>query len=266
MEVIILPTSDAVATLAADLVEAQVHAKPHAVLGVATGSSPVAVYDQLGRRLDTGLSFARTQIFTLDEYVGLNPEHPERYLNVIQRDLVAKIDVDPDAVHGPDGLAVDLRQACADYEGRITGAGGIDLQILGIGTDGHVAFNEPGSSLGSRTRVKTLTQQTRHDNARYFGGDVGAVPLHCLTQGMATIMDARSIVLIGSGATKATAVEQLVEGPISARWPATLLQLHPAVTVVIDAPAASRLQLTSYYQHTYDNKPNWQQPLARVDS
>ena len=262
MDVIVLPDPATVAVHAADLLEAQVRRKPPSVLGVATGSSPVAVYDELERRVHAGLSFARTQVFTLDEYVGLDHEHPERYLNVIRRDLVTKIDVDPTDVHGPDGSASDLSRACADYERQIVDAGGIDLQVLGIGSDGHVAFNEPGSSLGSRTRLKTLTEQTRRDNARYFGGDVDAVPLHCLTQGLATIMDARSIVLIACGERKAAAVEQLVEGPISARWPATLLQLHPAVSVVLDTAAASRLELAAYYRHIQDHKPAWQHPMA----
>jgi glucosamine-6-phosphate deaminase len=140
----------------------------------------------------------------------------------------------------------------------IADAGGVDLQILGIGTDGHIAFNEPGSSLASRTRIKTLTSQTRRDNARFFGGDVEAVPQHCLTQGIGTILQARHIVLVASGRGKAEAIHQLVEGPISAMWPASALQLHPHVTVLLDTAAASRLQLASYYIETYQGKPDWQ--------
>ena len=150
------------------------------------------------------------------------------------------------------------RAACAAYERAIADAGGVDLQILGIGTDGHVAFNEPGSSLASRTRIKTLTRQTREDNARFFGGDVAQVPTHCLTQGLATIMSARHLVLLATGRGKAEAVHQLAEGPVSAMWPATVLQHHPHVTVLVDDAAASRLQLADYYRETFAAKPGWQ--------
>lgn len=132
------------------------------------------------------------------------------------------------------------------------------MHILGIGTGGHVAFNEPGSSCASRTRIKTLTRQTRIDNARFFDGDVDAVPTHCLTQGLGTIIEARHIVLLATGSVKAEAVHQLVEGPVSALWPATILQHHPHVTVLLDAAAASRLRLAAYYRESYAGKPAWQ--------
>ena len=259
MEVVIQTSAQHLATLAADAVAQLLADRPDAVLGLATGSSPLAVYDELARRHATeGLSFARAQAFTLDEYVGLPADHPERYRTVIDRDLVGRVDFAPGAVRGPDGLAADLRAACEQYEAAIAEAGGVDLQILGIGTDGHIAFNEPGSSLASRTRIKTLTAQTRADNARFFGGDVAAVPQHCLTQGLATIMAARHVVLLATGRGKAEAVHQMVEGPISAMWPATVLQLHPHVTVLLDEAAASRLQLADYYRETYAAKPAWQ--------
>ncbi len=140
----------------------------------------------------------------------------------------------------------------------IADSGGVDLQILGIGSDGHIAFNEPGSSFASRTRIKTLTRQTRADNARFFGGDVDAVPTHCLTQGLGTIMEARHVVLLATGQGKAEAVHQLVEGAVSALWPATILQHHPHVTVLLDPSAGSRLQLAGYYRETYAGKPTWQ--------
>lgn len=161
-------------------------------------------------------------------------------------------------VLGPDGLAQDVVAACAQYEEAIVRAGGVDLQILGIGTDGHVGFNEPGSSLASRTRIKTLTEQTREDNARFFDGDLSQVPHHCLTQGLATIMSARHIVLIATGQAKAEAIHHLAEGPVSALWPATILQHHPHVTVLVDNSAASRLQLADYFRSTYAAKPTWQ--------
>jgi glucosamine-6-phosphate deaminase len=153
-------------------------------------------------------------------------------------------------VHILNGNAPDLKAECAAYEEKILAVGGIELFLGGIGTDGHIAFNEPGSSLASRTRVKTLTAQTREDNARFFGGDVDAVPYHCLTQGLGTIMDARRIVLVATGEAKAEAVAQLVEGAVSARWPATILQHHRRVTVLVDDAAASRLALAEYYRHT----------------
>lgn len=259
MEVVIHPTVEALAALAADAVEQAVVRRPDLVLGLATGSSPLAVYDEMIRRHRAGrLPLDRARAFMLDEYVGLRADHPERYRNVIQRDLVAHVDLAPDAVLGPDGNAQDLTAACAAYEEAIRRAGGVDVQILGIGTDGHIAFNEPGSSFGSRTRIKTLTQQTRRDNARFFGGDVDAVPQHCLTQGIATIMDARHVLLVAVGPAKADAVRQLVEGPVSAMWPATILQHHPHVTVLLDEPAAARLEHAGYYRQVYDAKPSWQ--------
>lgn len=259
MEVIIARSPEDGARIAADAITALYRSRPDAVLGVATGSSPVGVYNELERRVTSGeVSLARARAFMLDEYVGLDEDHPQCYRNVIQRDFVDKVDIDPKAVSGPDGGAEDLPSACAAYERAIADAGGVDLQILGIGTDGHIAFNEPGSSLASRTRIKTLTGQTRADNARFFNDDVKAVPQHCLTQGIGTILDARHLLLVANGRHKAEAVHQLVEGPVSAMWPATALQLHQHVTVVLDQPASSRLQLASYFKETYAAKPSWQ--------
>src|SRR6185436_18430792 len=178
-------------------------------------------------------------------------DHPERYRTVIERVFVSRVDFAPGAVHGPDRLSADIPASCAAYEAAIAAAGGVDLQILGIGTDGHIGFNEPGSSLASRTRIKTLTRQTRIDNARFFGGDLAAVPTHCLTQGLATIMSARHLVLVATGTGKAEAVHHLVEGAVSALWPATILQHHPHATVLLDDSAARRLQLIDYYRETY---------------
>jgi glucosamine-6-phosphate deaminase len=258
MEVVIA-APDELARLAAGTIEALLRSRPDAVLGLATGSSPLPVYQELIRlHLEQGLSFARARAFTLDEYVGLPAEHPERYRNVIEQEIVGQVDFAPGAVQGPDGLAEDLVGACADYEDAIARAGGVDLQILGIGTDGHVGFNEPGSSFASRTRIKTLTEQTRADNARFFGGEIDQVPQHCLTQGLGTIMSARHIMLIATGRAKADAVHQFVEGPVSAMWPATILQHHPHVTVLVDDAAAGRLQLADYFRSTYAAKPGWQ--------
>lgn len=259
MEVIALAEAAQLGGIAADAVEALLRRKPDAVLGLATGSSPLAIYDELVARHDAGaLSFASARAFTLDEYVGLPADHPERYRTVIDTVFAGRVDFAPGAVSGPDGSADDIPAACAAYEAAIRAAGGVDLQILGIGTDGHIAFNEPGSSLASRTRIKTLTRQTRLDNARFFGDDVDAVPTHCLTQGLATIMEAMHVVLVALGRAKAEAVHHLVEGPVSAMWPATVLQLHPHVTVLLDDAAARRLQLIDYYRETYRAKPEWQ--------
>src|SRR6267142_126687 len=259
MEVVILADAKGIGGVAADAIGALLDRKPAAVLGLATGSSPIAIYDELVARCDAGLvSFRQARGFTLDEYVGLPADHPQRYRNVIDTAFASRVDFAPGAVKGPDGLAADIPAACAAYEGAIREAGGVDLQILGIGTDGHIAFNEPGSSLASRTRIKTLTRQTRIDNARFFGGDVESVPTHCLTQGLATIMEARHVVLVATGRSKAEAVHQLVEGPVSALWPATILQHHPHVTVLLDDAAARRLQLVDYYRETYLSKPEWQ--------
>nr|WP_297429545.1 glucosamine-6-phosphate deaminase [uncultured Actinotalea sp.] len=259
MEVLITEDADRLAAVVADAVVDLLTRRPDAVLGLATGSSPLGVYDELHRRFLRGeVSFARARGFALDEYVGLPKEHPERYANVLDRELVSRVDFAPDAVQAPDGLASDLPAACDAFEAAMAAAGGVDLQILGIGTDGHIAFNEPGSSLGSRTRLKTLTQQTLRDNSRFFDGDVDAIPRHCLTQGLGTIMDARHVVLVASGSAKAQAVHQMVEGPVTAMWPASILQLHGHVTVVVDEPAAGRLQLASYYREAWAGKPSWQ--------
>ena len=247
------------AELAADAIERVLRTEAAPVIGLATGSSPLRIYDELTtRHKNEGLSFARAKAFMLDEYVGIADDHPQRYRNVIDTEIASRVNFAEGAVHGPDGSADDLAAASADYERKIAEAGGIDLQILGIGTDGHVAFNEPGSSLASRTRVKSLTQQTRMDNARFFDGDVEQVPKLCLTQGMGTIMEAKHLVLVATGGNKAEAVHQMIEGPISAMWPATVLQMHQHVTVLLDEAAASRLQLGDYYRHAYENKPEWQ--------
>jgi glucosamine-6-phosphate deaminase len=259
MQVVILQDVKEIGGLAADAIGALLGRRPNAVLGLATGSSPLAIYDELAARCDAGLiSFRQARGFTVDEYVGLPADHPERYRNVIDTAFVSRVDFAPGAVQAPDGLAADIPAACAAYENAIREAGGVDLQILGIGTDGHIAFNEPGSSLASRTRIKTLTRQTRMDNARFFDGDVESVPTHCLTQGLATIMEARHVILVATGGRKAEAVHHLVEGPVSAMWPASILQHHPHVTVLLDDAAAHRLQLASYYRETYRSKPEWQ--------
>ncbi|MDR1634321.1 MAG: glucosamine-6-phosphate deaminase [Bifidobacteriaceae bacterium] len=259
MEVVIVDSGQRIAALAADAVQQLLQTKPTAVLGLATGSSPLALYDELVRRFQAKLvSFARAKAFMLDEYVGLGADHPERYRNVIEREIAGRVDFAPSSVRGPDANATDLMAACRAYDQAIRDAGGVDLQILGVGSDGHIAFNEPGSSLASRTRIKTLTRQTVADNARFFGGDESLVPRHVVTQGLGTIMEARHLVLMALGRGKAEAVHQMVEGAVSALWPASIIQFHPHATVLVDREAASRLQLSSYYEHVYAAKPPWQ--------
>jgi glucosamine-6-phosphate deaminase len=258
VEVVIAPSPDGAAEVVADAIEALLRRKQEAVLGLATGSSPLPVYDELVRRHAAGrLSFAAASAFLLDEYVGLAAGHPESYRAVIERTFTTHVDFDPARVNGPDGGAADLVAACAGYEAAIRDAGGVDLQLLGIGSDGHIGFNEPGSSLASRTRLKTLTSQTRADNARFFGS-VDEVPRHVLTQGVGTILEARHLVLVAHGERKAAAVARTVEGPVSAFFPASALQLHPHASVVVDAAAATSLTLAGYYREAYAGKPAWQ--------
>ena len=252
-EVIIVDGQDAAGELAADLIAELVRAKPDAVLGLATGSSPLPVWRSLAaRRLD----LSRVRGFALDEYVGLPAGHPESYRAVITREVVDPLGLTPSLVRvpGDDGGPVAL--AGDSYERAIVEAGGVDLQVLGIGRTGHIGFNEPGSSLASLTRIKTLTEQTRADNSRFFDSP-DQVPRHCITQGLGTILRARQLVLLAFGEAKAEAVAGAVEGPVSASLPASVIQLHPNVTVLIDEAAASRLRFADYYRFAWDNRPDW---------
>jgi glucosamine-6-phosphate deaminase len=258
MEVVILAGSKPIASLAADVVEALLLRKPDAVLGLATGSSPLPVYNELATRQERGrMDFSRVRAFVLDEYVGLAADHPQSCREVIRREFAQLVNIRPDNVHGPDGAAADIPAACQAYEDAIRAAGGVDLQFLGIGPDGHIGFNEPGSSLASRTRIKTLIEQTRRDNSRFFGR-LAEVPHHVVTQGLGTILEARHVILIATGAQKAQAVRDLVEGPVAALCPASVLQFHPHATILVDEAAASSLRLADYYRHSYENKPSWQ--------
>lgn len=258
MEIIVLPDAAAVGSYAARMIAKVIRNKPDAVLGVATGSSPLATYAELAALARAGLDMSRVGAFALDEYVGLAPGHTESYHSVINREVTRPLGLDASRVQVPDGCAADLPAACAAYEQAIIDAGGIDVQLLGIGANGHIGFNEPTSSLASRTRIKTLSPRTRADNARFFGGEAARVPIHCITQGVGTILEARSLLLVATGAAKARAVAQMAEGPIGAFCPATALQLHPRVTVVVDEVAAGELRGREYYDHTRENKPQWQ--------
>jgi glucosamine-6-phosphate deaminase len=256
MEVVIREDT---ASIAADTIEALVTANPRAVLGLATGSSPLPTYQELVRRHDAGAgpSYDEVRCFTLDEYVGLPPGHPESYRETIFREFTDRLGIARNRVASPDPSPEGLPGAGRRYEDAIVAAGGIDLQVLGIGADGHLAFNEPGSSLASLTRIKTLTEQTRQDNARFFGS-VDEVPHHVLTQGLGTILRARHLLLVASGAGKASAIAAAVEGPLSATCPASVLQLHPHVSVLLDEAAAEGLERADHYREVYAAKPDWQ--------
>ncbi|MGD7001971.1 glucosamine-6-phosphate deaminase [Corynebacterium halotolerans] len=248
MKVIVHADLDAIGSAIADSIQQLLSEKPNANLGVATGSSPLAVYRELARRhRDSGLSFAQAQAFMLDEYVGLAEDHPERYFNVIDRDFASHLDFAEGTIHGPNGLAEDVELEAREYDESITVAGGVDLQILGVGSNGHIAFNEPGSELDSRTGTIALTDQTRSDNARFFDDDVSAVPKLALTQGLGTIMEARKLVLIALGEGKADAVHALIEGQVTPEWPVSILQKHPDVTVYLDTSAAGKLTDPALY-------------------
>ena len=259
MEVVPLGSADEIAALAADVFEAVVRRKPEAVLGLATGSTPLPVYQELIRRHEAGVgpSYAGVTCFNLDEYVGLAAGHEQSYRATIARELTDGLGISPDRVNGPDPSPDGLATAGERYEALIEAAGGVDVQLLGIGADGHLAFNEPGSSLASRTRIKTLTAQTRKDNARFFDLP-DHVPIHVLTQGLGTILRARHLLLIATDEGKADAVAAAVEGPVSASCPASVLQLHPHATLLVDPAAAERLQRLDYYREVYAAKPTWQ--------
>ena len=254
MEVIIAQNAQEIAVLAADLIERQLLHKPNSVLGLATGSTPVGTYRELIRRhKEKGLDFSKVTTFNLDEYVGLPPTHSQSYRYFMEENLFKHINVPPANIHVPYGHADSVLDFCAWYEEEIKRAGGIDLQILGIGRDGHIAFNEPGSSLGSRTRLKTLTEETIKDNARFFQS-MDEVPRFAITMGVGTILEARKILLLASGEQKAQIIAEAIEGPITSQVTASALQLHRDVVVIVDEAAGARLKRADYYRWVYNQK------------
>lgn len=258
MEVIINPNPEAASKLAARKIAGVLRSKPSSVLGLATGGSPVAVYRELIRlHQEEGLDFSQVTTFNLDEYVGLGGSHPASYCHFMWKHLFEHINVRPERVHIPDGQAGDIPASCKAYETAIREAGGIDLQLLGIGTDGHIAFNEPASSLASRTRIKTLTERTRRDNASFFAQGE-EVPHHVITMGVGTIMEAREVVLLGFGAAKADAMAAAIEGPVTQMVPASVLQFHEHACFLLDEASAVKLKRADYYRHVFANKPVWQ--------
>jgi glucosamine-6-phosphate deaminase len=258
MEIIIKLDATAAQEETARILARQIQRKPDSVLGLATGSTPIRVYALLAAlHHKDQLDFSSVRTFNLDEYVGLGPDHPCSYREFMRRHLFSKVNIRPENIYFPDGLAQDVPRHCDEYEAAIQRLGGMDVQLLGIGTEGHIGFNEPSSSLASRTRIKTLTPKTASDNAKCFGG-ADKVPRHVITMGVGTIMEARECLLLATGEAKAEAIARMAEGPITADVPASILQMHPRCKIVLDEPAAAKLRRADYYRWAYNNKPDWQ--------
>jgi len=249
VRVLIEEDYDAMSRKAAEFVAEIVRRKPNCVLGLATGSTPIGLYKELSRlNRDEGLDFSGVVTFNLDEYYGLPPDHEQSYRYFMEEQLFQHLNPRPRQTHVPDGLAEDPEAYCEQYEQMIRDAGGIDLQVLGIGGDGHIAFNEPSSSLGSRTRLKTLTEETVQDNSRFFGS-MDEVPRFALTMGVGTILEAQQCLILASGVNKAKVVHLALEGPLTAEVTASALQLHRDTIAVFDEDAACELERREYYKH-----------------
>ncbi len=258
MEIIIRPTAEHAARLVARLVVARVRTTPRLVLGCATGRTMDPVYAELTAAHRAGeVDLSRLTTFNLDEYVGLPPEDPRSYRRYMRERFFEPVGLPASSTHLPDGMAPDLAAAARQYEQRIAAAGGIDLQLLGLGVTGHIGFNEPLSSLMSRTREKALTLETRQQNAELFGGDSKAVPKRAVTMGVGTILDAREVIMLVTGGAKAAVLAVATEGPITARISATALQLHPRCAVIVDEAAAAELEGLEYYRFLYAEEPEW---------
>lgn len=240
---------------AAQVIAAVLNEKPNAVLGMATGSTPLGVYQELVKMHKAGeLDFHQVTTFNLDEYVGLPKSNSQSYHYFMHENFFKHVNIAPDNIYIPSGTTKNYRAFCAWYEKRIEECGGIDVQILGIGSDGHIAFNEPGSSLSSRTRLKTLAEPTIQDNARFFDRKED-VPIYAITMGVGTILEARTLVLLANGKNKASAVAQMVEGPVTSMITASALQLHPSAKVFLDEDSASQLKMRDYYDWVMRKKP-----------
>jgi len=249
LRVVILPEYESLSRWAAELVIDRIRrfqptAERPFVLGLPTGSTPLGMYQELVRRHRAGeVSFRHVVTFNMDEYVGLPADHPQSYRTFMRRNFFDHIDLPSEQAHIPDGNAADLQRQCAEYEEKIRGVGGIHLFIGGLGQDGHLAFNEPGSSLTSRTRVVTLTEDTIRANSRFFDNDISQVPRRAITVGIGTIMAAQEVLLLVSGAAKARALQQVVEGGVSQMWTASALQLHEHAIVGCDDEATLELKV-----------------------
>lgn len=255
MEVIVKKNYAEMSRAAAREVANVINAKPNAVLGLATGSTPLGVYQELARMHSRGeLDMSHVTTFNLDEYVGLPIKHPQSYYQFMFENFFKHVNIPEQNIHIPSGTTNNYRAFCEWYEKRIRDIGGIDLQILGIGSDGHIGFNEPGSSLSSRTRLKTLAKSTIEDNARFFEKK-SDVPIYAITMGVGTIMEAKRIVLLADGARKAAAIAAAVEGPVTGMITASALQLHAHAKVYLDEGAAELLKMREYYDWVEQMKP-----------
>jgi len=258
MEVIIQPSAHAASRLVADLVAKELRARPALVLGLATGRTMEGVYALLSElHQKSGLDFSRCQTFNLDEYIGLPANDPHSYRHYMDEHLFDKVNIPRDRTHLPDGRAADLRAESEAYERLIHEAGGIDLQLLGLGEAGHIGFNEPLSALLSRTREKALAPATRRQNAALFGGRLQAVPKRAITMGVGTILESKRCLLLVTGAAKSRILAKAVEGPITSMITASALQLHPRCTVIVDEAAARNLRGKKHYRWIFENEPEW---------
>lgn len=252
MKIVLTRDPDHAAELVAGVILDRLRTKPDLVLGLATGSTPIGVYRRLREAHARGdADFSRVHTFNLDEYLDLAPDHPQSYHHFMRTHLFGGVNVPAEQIHFPPSQGNDLVARCAAYEEEIRDLGGIDLQLLGIGRNGHIGFNEPTSSLASRTRIKTLAQRTLQDNARFYGPDE-AQPVLASTMGIGTILDAKEILLQAHSAKKAPAVRAMVEGPVSAFFPASALQLHAQCTAYLDPDASRLLTLREYYAQAAD--------------
>ncbi len=249
MEIVVCKTKEEASRKAAEMITAAVAKNPKTVLGLATGSTPVLMYNEMAKAVKAKkVSYKQVKSWNLDEYVGLAGTHDQSYRYFMNKNLFEKIDIKIANTHVLNGLAKNFAKECASYEAGIKKAGGIDIQVLGIGSDGHIAFNEPGTSLTSRTSVVYLTPSTIKDNARlFFKGKEDEVPTRALSMGVGTICEARKIILLAFGKGKADAVKGMVEGGITQFCTASALQMHPDAWVFCDEEAASKLKLKKYY-------------------
>jgi len=255
MQVIIKQNYDEMSIEAAEIIKDAIHLKPNLILGLATGSTPIGTYAELIRMHKAGdLDFSKVVTFNLDEYVGLPPTHDQSYHYFMHDKLFNHVNISPANVHVPSGIAKDFNSYCQWYEDEIDKVDGIDIQVLGVGSDGHIGFNEPGTSLTSRTSIVTLTEETLDDNARFFENKAD-VPRFAITMGVGTIMEAALCLLVANGEKKSEQVAALVEGPITSQITASALQMHPNATVIIDEPAALKLNRADYYRWAYENRP-----------
>lgn len=258
MEVIIRPDKESACQLACDLIFDAIALDPKIVLGLATGGTMENLYARLSKKINlAGLNLDTVRTFNLDEYIGLSPTHSGSYRSYMEKHFFSQVSIKTQNTFLPRGDALDVEQECLDYEKLIKKAGGIDLQLLGLGQIGHIGFNEPLSSLASRTRAKSLTPETRKQNAQYFGGEAN-VPKRAITVGVGTILESTRALMLVTGRSKAEILAKSVEGPVTSLISATALQLHPKCMVIVDEAAAAKLVNQEYYRWVFENEPEWE--------